>query len=29
MDMKKILAVSAAVVGTVAMADIVSSSVVG
>ena len=29
MDVKKILAVATAVVGTVAMADIVSSSVVG
>lgn len=29
MDMKKILAVTAAVVGTTVMADIVSSSVVG
>ena len=29
MDVKKMLAVGAAVVGTVAMADIISSSVVG
>ena len=29
MDIKKMLAVGAAVVGTVAMADVVSSSVVG
>ena len=29
MDVKKMLAVGAAVVGTVAMADVISSSVVG